>query len=137
MNIEETAGKNRYSRKREAILSLIRSTNAHPGAQWVYDQLKASIPNLSLGTVYRNIGVFREEGSAVSLGVVNGEERFDGCVEPHPHAVCRHCGKIVDLPAEVKSQISAGFSVEVPGFSIDMRNTVFYGVCSGCLETTA
>ena len=62
----------KYSRKREAILETIRSTKCHPTAQWVYEQLKPRIPDLSLGTVYRNISLFRQEGKLVSVGVVNG-----------------------------------------------------------------
>jgi Fur family peroxide stress response transcriptional regulator len=133
-----TSNGKKHSRKREAILNLLRSTGVHPGAQWVYEQLKPGIPDLSLGTVYRNIGLFTEEGSARSLGVVNGEERFDGRIEPHPHAICRRCGRIADLPRDVQAELSAVLPVKIPGFSIDMRNTVFYGLCMACLgKTTA
>jgi Fur family peroxide stress response transcriptional regulator len=126
------AEKKKHSRKREAILTLIRSSKTHPGAQWVYEQLKPRIPGLSLGTVYRNIGLFRNEGLVASLGVVNGEERFDGTVEPHPHAVCTRCGRVEDLPAGFLAGISPHFPLEIPGFSIDIRDTVFYGLCEDC-----
>ena len=45
----------RYSKKREAILDAIQSTTCHPSADWVYQTLKPSHPDLSLGTVYRNL----------------------------------------------------------------------------------
>jgi Fur family peroxide stress response transcriptional regulator len=122
----------KHSRKREAILALIRSTKTHPGAQWVYDRLKPGIPDLSLGTVYRNINQFQSEGLVASLGVVRGEERFDGTVEPHPHVVCTRCGRVEDLPEEMFSETSARLPAEIPGFSIDIRNTVFYGLCENC-----
>jgi Fur family peroxide stress response transcriptional regulator len=127
----------KHSKKRDAILDLIRSTESHPGAQWVYDQLKPSIPDLSLGTVYRNIAFFREEGLVESVGVVSGEERFDGDTSPHPHAVCSRCGKIIDLPDEAKVELNRIFSVDIPNFTIDKRNTVFYGICRDCNEETA
>ena len=63
------------SKKRDAILACICGTDCHPSAEWVYTQLKPQIPDLSLGTVYRNISMFREEGTIVSVGVVNGLER--------------------------------------------------------------
>jgi Fur family peroxide stress response transcriptional regulator len=88
----------KHSKKRDAVLKAIRSTHSHPGAQWIYDTLKPSIPSLSLGTVYRNINVFLEEGAIVSVGTVGGEERFDGRVSPHPHLICCRCGKVADLP---------------------------------------
>jgi Fur family peroxide stress response transcriptional regulator len=133
-------GKDRkHSKKRDAILELIRSTESHPGAQWVYDQLKAGIPGLSLATVYRNIKLFQREGSVVSVGVVDGEERFDGRVEPHPHFVCACCGRVMDYDT---LELSPEFSRIMEnlgdadhtrsGFVIDYRKTVFNGLCAEC-----
>ncbi|MDR0554368.1 MAG: transcriptional repressor [Treponema sp.] len=140
MNRDDRKEQKKHSRKREAILRLIRSTGSHPGARWVYEQLKPEIPDLSLGTVYRNINLFRAEGDVAFLGVVRGEERFDGRVEPHPHAVCRRCGKIADLPEDIQAELFTGLPpgepVRIPDFSLDMRNTVFYGLCKACLEET-
>jgi Fur family peroxide stress response transcriptional regulator len=114
----------------------MRSTDTHPGAQWVYDQLKPLIPGLSLGTVYRNIGLFREEGSVVSLGVVDGEERFDAVTDPHPHLVCGRCGRVLDLPgADLPDILGGKFKIlpEYFGFVIDLRKTIFYGFCKDCM----
>jgi Fur family peroxide stress response transcriptional regulator len=141
----------KHSHKRDAILKAIRSTTGHPSAQWVYDKLKPLIPNLSLGTVYRNINLFRHEGLVVSVGVVNGEERFDGIVEPHPHLVCGGCGKVMDLPCPDDHITRAVNIVMAPeenrdagpepgenraspeaGFTVDYRRTVFYGLCGQC-----
>jgi Fur family peroxide stress response transcriptional regulator len=113
-------------------LRVIQSTESHPGAQWVYEQLKPAIPDLSLGTVYRNITVFREEGRVVSVGVVNGEERFDGKVEPHPHFVCEKCGAVLDLSGEIQLELETKLSFKTPGCTIDKRKTVFYGLCKAC-----
>ncbi|MDR1143567.1 MAG: transcriptional repressor [Spirochaetaceae bacterium] len=124
----------KHSIKRDAILKLLRSTATHPGAQWVYSQLKPRIPDLSLATVYRNLNIFRQEGLALSLGAVNGEERFDGTVEPHPHFICGRCGVVLDLPPEEAETLLQGFEKNLEGlpFSIDFRRTVFYGLCDGC-----
>jgi Fur family peroxide stress response transcriptional regulator len=125
----------KHSRKRDEILKTIRSTSSHPSAQWVYDQLKPAIPGLSLGTVYRNINLFREEGAVISVGVVQGEERFDGQVQPHPHLVCSKCGKIVDIPGlrdETLEKIAELEILEKNFPHIDPRKTVFYGLCEGC-----
>ncbi|MDR1950380.1 MAG: transcriptional repressor [Spirochaetaceae bacterium] len=121
----------KHSKKRDAILRAIQSTSSHPCAKWVYDRLKPSIPGLSLGTVYRNINLFREEGTVISVGVVDGEERFDGRVSPHPHGVCDRCGRVVDLPCpgpEAPDDRREGTT----GFVIDYRKTVFYGLCPDC-----
>ena len=42
--------KNR-SRQREAILKVLRATDTHPTANWIYDEVRREIPNISLGTV--------------------------------------------------------------------------------------
>ena len=78
----------RYSKKREAVLSAIQGTDCHPSAEWVYQRLKPLHPDLSLGTVYRNLTFFRENGLIQSVGVVQGQERFDAVVSPHSHFVC-------------------------------------------------
>jgi Fur family peroxide stress response transcriptional regulator len=138
----------KHSDKRDAILRMIQSTTEHPGAQLVYDRLKPLIPNLSLGTVYRNINLFRHEGLVTSLGVVNGEERFDGVVAPHPHLVCSCCGKVMDLPASAAHIVQALDAAAAPekgrscpagpdsgeaeAFTVDYRKTLFYGRCGAC-----
>lgn len=72
----------RYSKKREAILAAIQGTSCHPSAEWVYQQLRPLHPDLSLGTVYRNLTFFRERGLVQSVGVVQGQERFDAITTP-------------------------------------------------------
>ena len=125
----------RRSKKREAILELIQSSKAHPNAQWVYGQLKPRFSNLSLGTVYRNIKVLLDEGALASAGIVHGQERFDGDTQTHPHAVCKGCGLIIDLPESIALNVDS--SRVIPSFTIDLRDTVFYGLCSDCKETAA
>ena len=122
----------RQSKQRNAILKLMKSTTSHPGAQWVYEQLKPELPDLSLGTVYRNIKLLTGEESLASVGVVKGEERFDGEPRPHSHAVCTSCGRIVDLDETISMGMQNQFPEEIDGFTIDLRKTVFYGLCTGC-----
>ncbi|MDR3113982.1 MAG: transcriptional repressor [Treponema sp.] len=151
MGIKGTERK--HSKKREAILRMIRSTQSHPGARWVYEQLRPAIPGLSLGTVYRNISLFLEEGSVMSIGVVGGEERFDGFVTPHPHLICTCCGSVFDLPGDFPLDFSRVLKElpdpegperiplpekgeqRIPGFLINYRKTLFYGICSRCIHT--
>jgi Fur family peroxide stress response transcriptional regulator len=125
----------KHSKKRDEILRIIRSAKKHPGAQWIYEQLKPSIPDLSLGTVYRNINLFREEGLVASVGVVHGEERFDGETDPHPHLVCGRCGAVMDLSCPDEGMLKrVAEDFETQGTVIDYRKTVFYGLCGKCAE---
>lgn len=83
----------RYSKKREAILAAIQGTSCHPSAEWIYQQLKPSHPDLSLGTVYHNLIFFQERGDIRSVGVIQGQERFDAVVTPHSHFVCEYAAR--------------------------------------------
>ena len=64
----------KHSKKRDAIYECVRSTKTHPSAEWVYSRLKPEIPDLSLGTVYRNLAMFKQEGDIISVGTVGGLE---------------------------------------------------------------
>ena len=89
--------KRNFSSKRNAIYNAVCGTDTHPSARWVYDKLKPEIPDLSLGTVYRNIALFKDEGKVSVICNVNGEERIDGNTEPHPHFVCNKCKAVIDV----------------------------------------
>lgn len=123
------------SRKRDAILSCIRDTRRHPSAEWIYDQLKPDIPDLSRGTVYRNLRLFLEEGSVMSVGVVNGLERFDGDVSPHAHFICQRCGKVLDLPELPAVDTMAGLAEAITGGQVERCALTFSGFCLDCVKT--
>ena len=89
--MERTA---KHFRKRDAILSCLRQTTEHPSADWVYAKLKPEIPDLALGTVYRNLSLFKDQGLITSLGTVGGVERFDGNTAPHVHFICTNCHRV-------------------------------------------
>ena len=124
----------RYSKKREAILTAIRGTSCHPSAEWLYRQLKPRHPDLSLGTVYRNLAFFQERGMVQSVGVVQGQERFDGITTPHSHFICNCCGNVLDLTdlrpgGELEQTVSAQY-----GFAVQRCELTFYGLCPSCLH---
>ena len=98
----------KFSRKREAILTCLHGTTCHPTAEWVYQQLKPQFPDLSLGTVYRNLAAFKAEGVIDSVGVVNGLERYDGNTIPHAHIVCESCGALLDAAEQTVVRIKKG-----------------------------
>lgn len=126
--------KRNYSRKREAILNAVRSTTAHPTADWVYEKLKPEYPDLSLGTVYRNLAQFKEDGMIVSVGVVNGQERFDGNVRPHAHFVCSECCAVLDIPDEYICTDRIAETEQKYHLRIDSGDVLFHGICPDCLQ---
>ena len=122
----------KHFRKRDAILAYLRHTDQHPSAETVYAALKPEIPDLSLGTVYRNIALFKQQGQIISLGSVNGVERYDGNVVPHVHFVCTGCGCIRDLHRmHIPEELNAAASAEADAV-VDHCHLTFHGRCRGC-----
>ena len=124
----------RHSRKRDAILNCIRQSRVHPSAEWIYAQLKPEHPDLSLGTVYRNLALFRESGEVVCVATVRGADRLDACTEPHAHFICEQCGAVVDVDVpqdDLRSDLETRYGVRVRRSEL-----LFRGVCSACRETS-
>ena len=123
-------------RKRNAILAYLRQTKDHPSAEMVYNQLKPEIPDLSLGTVYRNLSMFKTNGDIISIGTVNGVERFDGNTNPHVHFVCNGCDTVTDLVTiAVPEQLNQEVTTQTGG-CIDMCHLTFVGRCGNCLKNS-
>ena len=125
----------KHFRKRDAILSYLRHTDQHPSAETVYAELKKEIPDLSLGTVYRNIALFKQQGLIQSLGNVNGVERFDGTVVPHVHFVCSACGEIRDLTQLHVPKLLCDKAASEADAVVEQCMLTFLGTCSDCAGT--
>ena len=124
--------RSKHFRKRDAILAYLQHTDQHPSAETVYAALKPQIPDLSLGTVYRNISLFKQQGLIVSLGSVNGVERYDGNLDPHVHFVCTGCGAVSDLRGmQVPQELTAAAAQEANA-AVDHCHLTFHGRCREC-----
>ena len=126
----ERTGK--HFRKRDAILNCVRCTTTHPSAEWVYENVRTQIPDISLATVYRNLSLFKEQGLIRSLGTVNGVERFDGNTEPHVHFICTQCGGVPDLPEiSVPEELNSAVA-RSSGGRVENCQLSFTGICGEC-----
>ena len=123
-----------FSRKREAILQKIRGTHIHPTAEWVYQELKNEYPDLSLGTVYRNLTRFKEDGTIRSLGVINGQEHFDGKLNAHDHFLCVECGRILDLVRPAFLEESIGHLEKTSNLVVRSYDLLLRGTCPACCK---
>ena len=119
-------------RKRNAILHYLQATKAHPSAETVYAELKQQIPDLSMGTVYRNLNLFRQQGLASVVATVQGVERFDANTEPHVHFICADCGTVTDLMEMEIPQAFSDRAAQLSGGKIDGCSLSFTGTCSHC-----
>ena len=124
----------KHFRKRNAILQCVRSTTTHPSAEWVFENVRNEVPDISLATVYRNLSLFKDQGQIVSLGTVKGVERFDGNTTPHVHFICAGCGAIVDMPEiSVPAELNSAVS-RASGGRVDSCQLSFTGMCKNCYE---
>lgn len=121
-----------YSRKRQAIYDYLHSTKEHPTAEVIYNSLKSEYPDLSLGTVYRNIKLLEDKGMVKSVAVVNGCERYDALTSPHSHFICSGCGRIIDVFLK-NGMEELSKSLKTEGIKrIDSISLTYYGICDKC-----
>ena len=80
------------SRQRNAILECVMRHHDHPTADIIYQELRESFPNISLGTVYRNLSLLTSLGKIMKITCENHADRFDGQTKPHAHFECKSCG---------------------------------------------
>lgn len=120
-------------RKRNAILAYLQQTDEHPSAEMVYTHLKPEFPDLSLGTVYRNLSMFKDKGEIVSIGAVGGVERFDGNTDPHVHFICTDCRTVADLPQVAVPEALNNQVTSQTGGKINMCQLTFVGQCKNCV----
>ena len=94
------------SRQREAIRQCLTGRYDHPTAETVYMSIKDEFPNISLGTVYRNLSLLSDLGEVQKITVSGGPDRFDGNPAPHYHFSCRECGCVMDLDMPSQEQLN-------------------------------
>lgn len=124
-------GFQRMTEQRRLILEVLRSTDCHPTADWVYEHVRAKLPTISLGTIYRNLRALAAMGMALELDFGSGQDRFDGNPEPHYHFRCQDCGRLFDLPLALRPNLDAEAAKRFPGRILGHR-LEFYGQCADC-----
>ena len=125
-----TTKKIRHSDVRDKIYEYLCGTKAHPSANMIYNDLKPSIPKLSLGTVYTNLKLFEDLGQVVRVANVNGFERYDADTSEHVHFVCDECGAVIDImDADIKKAKKA---CQAGQAKIKNIQIVLHGTCERC-----
>ncbi len=124
----------KHSRQREMIKAFLMSRKDHPTADIVYMNVRQQNPNISLGTVYRNLTLLADMGEIRRLRVGDGVDHFDADISPHYHFVCTECGAVIDLEMDsiegITELAGAGFNGRIAG-----HVTYFYGSCGNCAKS--
>lgn len=119
--------------QRIAVYKYLKSTNEHPSAETIYNALQEEYPTMSLATVYKALKVLVEVNLVQEINVGEGTFRYDGNVEPHPHAHCTNCFRVDDIEGisfsflndEVKNHTN---------YNILSNQVYFYGLCQDCTK---
>ena len=121
----------RLTKQREAVLKFLRNTGFHPTADEIYDEIRKEIPNISKGTVYRNLQVLREDGFISELNLNGTLSRYEEKQSRHYHFRCEKCGRVFDLDEPVNTEIDKRVA-ERTGFKVSSHQTEFRGLCKDC-----
>lgn len=120
------------SKQREAILEVLRSTTSHPTAEWVYEKTREIIPNISLGTVYRNLAQLEKNAEIIKVPGIFEKDRYDGNPVRHTHFICKSCRAVIDV--EIKADMSVLLE-PIEGMEVHDYSIVLSGICDKCLAT--
>ena len=113
----------KYSRQRESIMEFLRGRDDHPTADTVYMNIRRVYPNISLGTVYRNLSLLASLGEITRITCEDGADRFDAVTKPHYHVFCRRCGRVEDQGG------GRGGRRPLPGEDRGALHLFFRGLC--------
>lgn len=121
----------KFSKQRELILNAVKENKVHPSADFIYEYLKKDNPNLSLGTVYRNLSQLVDYGFIKKVSIPGCADRFDGTLSEHCHMICDNCGEIYDIESFLLKDISTKISDELD-IKITSYNINFNCICKKC-----
>jgi len=124
--------KTRNTRQRGVILGILRESHEHPTAEIIYREARRVLPNISLGTIYRNLNFLRDQGTVREIRPSEGgSSRFDGADTPHAHFHCVRCNALLDirLPPTLES---LRFEEEERISAVSLVDLHVIGSCTGC-----
>lgn len=125
----------KHSRQRDSIKEFLQGRKDHPTAAVVYENVRKTIPNISLGTVYRNLTLLADIGEISRIHVGDGVDHFDADISPHYHFICRECGNVMDMDMDkMNLEKAAGRNF---GGEIEYHTICFYGKCEKCCCKTS
>jgi Fur family peroxide stress response transcriptional regulator len=121
----------RETRQKSAIIGFLKKTGIHPTADLIYEHVRKELPDISKGTVYRNLKVLQETGQIQKLDLKGSISRYEGNKEKHYHFKCERCGEVYDVDGPVDKLLEARVS-RATGFKVTGYQLEFRGICKRC-----
>ena len=129
---KKAPGSTRSTLQKQAILDVLRSSRKMATAEEVYGRVREKYPNVSLGTVYRNLQNYSQQGLVRRTLLTDGKARFElaGNIHHH-HLICLTCGETAEVPwCPVGTEVTA-FMTERDFLPVSHQFEV-YGYCRQC-----
>lgn len=123
----------RYTGQRAAVFHFLESTDSHPSADEVFLSVRQRLPGISLATVYKSLETLVGCGLAVKLTYSDGSARYDGRTDPHHHARCVVCGKVMDIPGSLPDGQIDALRARADGFTVTGYRLELSGFCPACV----
>ena len=121
----------KYSRQRESIKEYLSNTCEHPTADTVYMHVKQEYPNISLGTVYRNLSDLQKNGDIIAITTGDGTVHYDARITDHAHFYCANCHSVIDVFISKADEINA-FAENQLDCTVSGQQLVLFGCCKNC-----
>jgi Fur family peroxide stress response transcriptional regulator len=122
----------RFTEQRAAVYRFLSATTSHPNADEVFQKVRGEVPGISLATVYKSLETLVTCGLAAKLSYSDGSARYDGRTDPHHHARCVSCGRVMDVPGEFSEGELKGLGNELEDFSVTGYRLELTGICAAC-----
>lgn len=112
------------------MLEELTKVSTHPDAKTLLSMVRRRIPAVSLGTIYRNLNILRDEGKIIELNLGRYSCHYDADISTHHHFFCLLCQKVFDLKGYIFSGIDK--RLQKQGFYVQYQRIHLYGHCPGC-----
>jgi len=123
--------KKRCTVQRSLVLETVKELRGHVTAEEVYNSIANQYPNISKGTVYRNLNFLSDAGEIRKVEIPNAADRFDYQCHNHYHAICVKCGKVFDVEMKFIADLEKNIK-ETHGFQFIGHDVIFKGICRDC-----
>ena len=129
--MKEADKKFRSTKQKTLILETLKGLHTHPTADEIHSIVRVQLPNISLGTVYRNLEILSKSGKIRKLEMAGTQKRFDGNVDKHFHIRCSKCGAVSDLDKVPVTELGRLIFVDCD-YEIQDYTLEFSGLCPKC-----
>jgi Fe2+ or Zn2+ uptake regulation protein len=124
----------RNTRQRQVILEELQKLTSHPTAAGLYEIVRLRLPQISLGTVYRNLDLLAGLGKIKKLDLCGHQARFDGNLQKHDHIRCVRCGRVDDMFNCPLDPSNTTFN-DWGGYEVIGHRLEFFGICPCCQQS--